>query len=204
MSLQAQSLGKKPAPSALGRRERWGAVRRQAAAQWRALSARERRLVSAGAVALFVAGLWLLGIEPALREITRWQADIPRLQSQARAVEDVLRDVPSAASGRPDSAASNAAADPVAALHAELEAAGLRAHAKVQVVAEGAQPVVLEVALTAAPVDRLMPWLMTGPAQSGLSVMRAELIRVDDANADTPTVSGQLRLATPSSPEKGS
>ena len=201
----------KPArrPPFSARREGWGArwagMRRQAAAQWRALSARERRLVGAGTLALFAAALWLLGIEPALRQITRWQAEIPRLQSQAQAIEDVLRDVPQAASSPAGPGAqAQGGEQPAAAVRASLAAANLQAHVQAQALEEAGQAPVLQLIFQAAPVDRAMAWLMTGPAQAGLSVTEAELVRDDRAQAEQPTVSGQLRLAPTQTLEEGS
>jgi general secretion pathway protein M len=42
-------------------------------------------------VALLVAGLWSLWLEPLLKQRTHWQAELPRLQAQARALAPLLR-----------------------------------------------------------------------------------------------------------------
>src|SRR5690606_41127517 len=101
----------------------------QTAAQWRALSGRERRLVGVAAIALALGGLWLLGVEPALRQVVRWEAEIPKLRSQAQALEQVLAEVPPAPAVPSASDSGNAVAD----VRAGLEAAGLPA--EVQAVA---------------------------------------------------------------------
>ena len=52
--------------------------------RWQRLPPRDRRMLWVMVVALLVAGLWSLWLEPLLKQRTHWQAELPRLQAQSR------------------------------------------------------------------------------------------------------------------------
>ena len=73
--------------------KRWQLLRSQAQVFWNGLAMREKRLlVGAG---LVLAGLltWLLLIQPPLKKIDYWQAETPKLRSQAEALQVLLQGV---------------------------------------------------------------------------------------------------------------
>ena len=59
--------------------------------RWQRLPPRDRRMLWVMVVALLVAGLWSLWLEPLLKQRTHWQAELPRLQAQSRALAPLLR-----------------------------------------------------------------------------------------------------------------
>lgn len=65
------------------------------------LALREKRLLAGTAAGLLALLLWLLLIQPPLRKIEYWQAETPKLRSQAEALEVLLHEV---APGAGDSA----------------------------------------------------------------------------------------------------
>ncbi|MEI2418133.1 type II secretion system protein GspM [Orrella sp. JC864] len=182
---------------------RWADLRRRAAAQWRTLSARERRLCAAAAAVLGAGTVWLFWAEPALRQISRWQAEIPRLQSQAAALEEVLRDV-----APPSAGTASGHGDLGQALRQSLAQAGLAGRFALDQAdgrQGGAQAGTVRVAFEAAPAHALMPWLLAGPGSLGLAVRQAQLQRDPQAQPDAPgTVTGWLQLASPDTLEEDS
>lgn len=146
------------------------AVLRQVAVQWHQLSSRERRLVVLAGVCVAVACLWLIVLQPALAGISRWQAEIPALRSQAQELERILADVPSPrAAGRVGEAASEAA------LQDSLERAGLTGQYQIRWQAQDAVAVRIELE-NAAP-QALMPWLLAEPGRLGYAISALRIVR---------------------------
>lgn len=59
--------------------------------RWQRLPARDRLMLWVMVVALLAAGLWSLWLDPLLKQHAYWQAELPRLQAQSRALAPLLR-----------------------------------------------------------------------------------------------------------------
>ncbi|SHI46849.1 type II secretion system protein GspM [Pollutimonas bauzanensis] len=193
MSLSSPLKRKRPAAFM----PRLAAAYAQGAAQWRLFSARERRLMAAAALCLSAASAWLLLVNPALGLIAHWRQEIPKLQSQASALEDVLGE---AAMQAPVAPAGDAAAQ-LARLRLSLDAAGLQGRYEVSSLAggQGAAPDapradVIRVEIKGAPIDQLMPWLTVWPDRLGHEVVAVALERSGPAVSAESGVAGHLDL----------
>ena len=59
--------------------------------RWQRLPPRDRSMLAVMVLALLLAGLWSFWLEPLLKQRRHWQAELPRLQAQARALAPLLR-----------------------------------------------------------------------------------------------------------------
>lgn len=134
-------------------------------------------------VALLVAGLWSLWLEPLLKQRTHWQAELPRLQAQARVLAPLLqaRERQQRTQGqRPtmarlrDGIKSACLAD---GLH--IEARDGRWHLQVQ----------------AVPADALWNWLLPVLADPAIELQQLQLTRTGDANMPAARISGNIVMA---------
>jgi general secretion pathway protein M len=147
---------------------------------WHGLSARERRAVALTALLLGTTLWWLVLVQPALARIAHWEAEMPRLRSQAQTLDGLLAHAPSLPG----------AAQQAPALRQSLEHAGLGGHYQLQAVEGGWQ-----LDLAQAPAEAATAWLLQAPAQLGLTVVHSRLQR--DPLADpsaTASFSGIVRL----------
>lgn len=173
-------------PSLMRLRVRWQALRSRSRGAWQGLAVRERRAVSLAALVLGACLVWLVLIQPPLKTIAYWQAETPKLRSQAEALEVLLRDVGGPAEGQ----------SLEAALRQTLEASGLGEHYQLQ--ATGTENSAWQLTLENAPADGAIDWLLSDPGQFSLEVIEARLQRTAPATSDNTdtagTVSGTVRM----------
>ncbi|WP_144631027.1 type II secretion system protein GspM [Bordetella genomosp. 13] len=171
-------------PPALQRSLRTSIERAETA--WAGMAVRERRLVVLCAAVVIGALCWLAAIEPALKSIERWRAELPRLRSQSAAVEAVLGEVPAPRPAPADAQGYQAA------LAGQLDGAQLGG--TYQLTADGAAG--WRVAFNDASPAALIPWLLTQPAQLHLRLAEVSLRRTDTAahDASAAALSGSVRL----------
>ena len=162
--------------------KRWQLLRRQAEVFWRGLALREKRmLVSAG---LVLAGLLIgvLLIQPPLKKIDYWQAETPKLRSQAEALQVLLQGV----------ATAPRSGDLETALHQSLDNAGLQGRYQLQPQETGSWRLTFE----DAPADAVLDWLLANPRPFSLEVSDARLQRAGEATPShsAGTLSGTVRM----------
>ena len=130
--------------------------------RWQRLPPRDRRMLWVMVVALLVAGLWSLWLEPLLKQRTHWQAELPRLQAQGQ--HPTLP-------GLRDGIKTAGLAD---GLH--IEARDGRWHLQVQ----------------AVPADALWNWLLPLLADPAIELQQLQLTRTGDANMPAARISGNI------------
>ncbi|OLF54039.1 type II secretion system protein GspM [Pseudomonas chlororaphis] len=173
----------------LGRyRERWQRQLAQARLYWNGLALREQRLLSGAAVVLGGLLVWLLLIEPALKKIDYWQAEIPKLRSQAEALEVLLHEAGGPRGG-------DTGQDLEQSLRQTLDAAGLQGVYQLQASGEG-DAAAWHLSFQEAPADAVVGWLLGNPRQFSLEVMEARLQRAGPADIDGTAgkLSGTVRM----------
>ncbi|MFJ2480112.1 type II secretion system protein GspM [Pseudomonas sp. NPDC087598] len=163
-------------------RARWQQFTRQLQARWQPLALREKRMVSAMAIALFGLLLWVALIQPPLKKISYWQSETPKLRAQTEALEVLLREV----SVRPEGQSVGQS------LEQTLQASGLGGHFQLQPADGGAW----QLSFDAAPADALLDWLLSTPGQLSLQVVEARLQRADNTSTEITagTLSGTVRM----------
>ncbi len=148
--------------------------------RWQRLPPRERLMLGVMVVALLVAGLWSLWLEPLLKQRTHWQAELPRLQAQSRALAPLLR-----ARERQQQAQGQ---------HPTL--AGLRNGIKVAGLADGlhieAREARWHLQVQAVPADALWNWLLPLLADPAIELQQLQLTRTGDANMPAARISGNI------------
>ena len=170
--------------------------RAASARRWQALSARERKGVSALAVVLGLTLVWSLLIDPAMTRLARADADIPRLQAQRAELDALVRDA-QALGGRAQSVL------PVAAqqegLVASLAAAGLSTTVVPTQDDEGRW----QLAVNDAPAPVLVQWLADIVEPIRLRPAALDLARANDASGRPVPgrVRGTIQLADIAEPE---
>ncbi|UMZ15294.1 type II secretion system protein M [Pseudomonas sp. MPFS] len=169
-------------------RARWSRLQAQALGHWNGLALREKRLLAGTAAGLLALLLWLLLIQPPLRKIEYWQAETPKLRSQAEALEVLLHEV---APGAGDSAGGSLEQS----LRQTLDQAGLKDRYQLQQPDE-AGPESWRLTFEQAPADAVVGWLLGAPRQLSLQVVEARLQRAAEAAADDSagTLSGTVRM----------
>lgn len=173
----------------LGRyRERWQRQASQARLYWNGLALREKRLLGGASALLGAVLVWLLLIEPAVKKIDYWQAEIPKLRSQAEALEVLLHQA-----GGPRGDASGQSLEQ--ALRQTLDAAGLQGAYQLQAAGEG-EAQAWHLSFQEAPADAVVGWLLGNPRQFSLEVMEARLQRAGPADIDGTAgkLSGTVRM----------
>ncbi|NMG35321.1 type II secretion system protein M [Azoarcus sp. TTM-91] len=152
---------------------------------WQALVPRERMQLTLGLAALALALLWLLGVRPALASLSYWEAELPKLRSQAQALETVLNGAGAAAA---PTEKGLALAD---RLGAALDHAGFAGSYRF---IDGAQADGVQFELsTGLPAARLMPWLLDAPTALGLEIAGLAL-RGGEAGGGQGVVLGTVSL----------
>ncbi|NMX56682.1 type II secretion system protein GspM [Pseudomonas sp. WS 5146] len=158
---------------------KWQQVRSQSHVFWTGLAVRERRMLAGAGLILASLLTWLVLVQPALKKIDYWQVEIPKLRSQAEALQVLLQGV----------AAPRQADD--SALRQALDGAGLQGHYQLQALAPGGWQLTFE----NAPADRVVDWLLGNPRSFSLEVSEARLQRAQDAvDNSAGTVSGTVRM----------
>jgi general secretion pathway protein M len=163
-------------PPVAGVMARWQPVRARLAGHWQNLAPRERTQLLLMVAVLAGALLWLLFTRPALQTLRYWHDEMPRLRSQATALQAVLADVaPPATTG---AQASRPAAE---RLSASLDQGGLAGTYSIHHTEAG------WIVAVDHPTDatRLVAWLMRAPAELHLTIKQAVLERAP------PTPTGQ-------------
>lgn len=159
----------------------------QARVAWRGLSLREQRLLGASMTLLLGLAVGLLWVQPALQTIDHWQAETPKLRSQAQALDALLQEQSGAGQAQGE--------DLEQALRRTLDEAGLKDHYQLQAPAADDSPA-WQLSFTQAPADAVVGWLLGWPRQFSLRVVQAQLQRA--AGADTQdsagTLSGTVRM----------
>ncbi|WP_312341227.1 type II secretion system protein GspM [Stutzerimonas nitrititolerans] len=165
---------------------RWRNRRGQLVAHWQRLAARERRVLTVAALGLAALFAWVGLINPPLKSIAHWQAELPRLRSQSAALEEVLREV-APANAEP--------ADLSQRLRQSLDGSSLAGHYRLAETTENL-PGPLRLQFIGAPAGPLMAWLQHTASAMSLTIAEAHLHRVGDTNTHDPvaTVSGNVRL----------
>jgi general secretion pathway protein M len=169
---------------------RWQTVRTRLRTFWQGLAVREQAAVALAALVLGGCLVWLAMIQPPLKTIAYWQAETPKLRSQAEALEVLLRDVAGPAPGQPLEAA----------LRQSLEASGLSQHYQLQA-PSAERPNAWQLTFDKAPAEAVISWLLGNPRQFSLEVIEARLQRTPTdsdylANPDNTagTLSGTVRM----------
>lgn len=158
-----------------------GQYRAKARAAWHGLAPRERRAVGLVGVVLATALTWLTLVEPALAKIDHWQAETPKLRSQAQALSELLAQAPQT---------PNQPTQDIEPLHQSLADAGLAQCCTLQAADAGWQ-----LTWQQAPAEAALDWLTRVPPQHALQVSAAHLQRDPQPDpAASSTLSGTLRL----------
>ncbi|MDI2146181.1 type II secretion system protein M [Pseudomonas sp. ITA] len=132
---------------------------------WSGLSLRERYALAG--TGLLLAGLanWLLLIHPPLKTLDYWQAETPKLQAQAEALEVLLQGIP-----RPTPT------DYKQALQQSLSNRKLEGFYQLES-PDALQPQRWVVRFDCAPADAVMSWLLNGLQPLSLDIIEARLER---------------------------
>jgi len=162
-------------------RHRWQAFSASARLYWRGLARREQRLLLGTALVFGSWLVWLVLIQPPLKKIDFWQAEAPKLRTQAETLEVLLREVATPARG----------ADLQQALRQTLDASGLAGRYQLQA-PDTAAPQGWRLTFDAAPADAVLGWLLGMPRQFSLEVLEARLQRDEVAPAQQTTGAGSL------------
>ncbi|MFP7632309.1 type II secretion system protein GspM [Pseudomonas veronii] len=158
---------------------KWRRLRSQAQAFWSGLALREQRMLSGAGLVLAGLLTWLVLIQPPLKTIAYWQAETPKLRTQAATLHALLQGV---AAPRPADAAT---------LQQALDSAGLQGRYQLQALDAGAW----RLSFDNAPADAVMDWLLGNPRSFSLEVSEARLQRSADAiDNSAGTVSGTVRM----------
>lgn len=167
---------------------RWSRLQAQARGHWNGLALREKRLLGGAALGLLGLLLWLLLIQPPLKRIEYWQAETPKLRSQAEALELLLHEV--AAGNRQTSGEGLEQS-----LRQALDEAGLKDRYQLQH-ADQAGPESWRLTFEQAPADAVVGWLLGAPRRFSLQVVEARLQRADATAAQDSagTLSGTVRM----------
>jgi general secretion pathway protein M len=154
---------------------------------WRGLAKREQRMLLAGGLAVALVTTWWVLVEPALKSIAYWQEELPRLRSQATALDGVLkeRQVAVAAPAMPD------------AIRRSLDASGLAGHYELASSrGQAGSPMAWELKFSQAPAGALVGWLLAEPPRLAAALAEVELARAGTSNNDGQgaVLSGRVRL----------
>ncbi|WP_268798215.1 type II secretion system protein GspM [Pseudomonas huanghezhanensis] len=144
-----------------------GQRRAKAKAAWRSLSHRDQRLMLAMGAFLLAMLVWLGGVKPALRSIDHWERELPRLRSQAAALQSLLAGVQVPPAG----------ADVAEALRESLDNQGLRGHYQL-----GGDARTWRLQFDEAPASATLAWLRQCGQRFNLNISEAQLLR---ASSDT-------------------
>jgi general secretion pathway protein M len=162
--------------------KRWQLLRRQAEVFWRGLALREKRMLMGAGLVLAGLLIGVLLIQPPLKKIDYWQAETPKLRSQAEALQVLLQGV----------ATAPRSGDLETALHQSLDNAGLQGRYQLQPQETGSWRLTFE----DAPADAVVDWLLANPRSFSLEVSEARLQRAGEATPSysAGTLSGTVRM----------
>jgi general secretion pathway protein M len=165
---------------------KWQTTRLGAIGYWQELTLKEKRLLSGGGVLLVCTLCWLALIQPALKNIDHWQAELPRLRSQAAAVQALLKNVQA-----PTAIAGNQLEQ---ALRQSLDATTLAGHYQLQAPQGPADH--WQLTFTDAPAAAALDWLLDSGRRFSLSVSEARLQRLDAVSEEQTAgqISGIVRM----------
>ncbi|WP_339532932.1 type II secretion system protein GspM [Pseudomonas mucidolens] len=159
-------------------------LRGQSRAFWTGLAERERRPLGGGGAVL--AGLlgWLLLIEPPLNKIDYWEAETPKLRTQAETLQVLLQNVRPGTGGRTGQHLEMA-------LREALDSGGLQGRYQLHRMESGGWRLTFD----AAPADAVVSWLLVNPRAFSLEVSEARLQRAGDV-VENPagSLSGTVRM----------
>lgn len=175
---------------------RFARDRAASARRWQAMSARERKGVSAVGVVLGLTLIWSVLIDPAMVRLARANADIPRLQAQRAELDALVREA-QALGGRAQSVLPASAQQE--GLIASLAAAGLASAVVPTQDDEGRW----QLAVGDVPAPVLMQWLADIVEPIRLRPSTLDLARVNDAGGRPVPgrVHGTIKLADIAEPE---
>ncbi|MCQ3001077.1 type II secretion system protein M [Pseudomonas syringae] len=169
-------------------RVRWQHFIAQAQTFWKALALREKRMVLGTALVLGSLLVWLLLIQPPLKQIDYWQAETPKLRTQTQTLQTLLQDVAPAAS-------ASTGASIEQRWRGVLDAAGLAGHYQLQAPGAAA-PLEWSLTFDDAPADAAIGVLLASLGQFSMEVVEARLQRAGDAEPDEAAgkLSGTVRM----------
>lgn len=151
--------------------------------RWQRLPPRERLMLGLMVVALLAAGLWLFWLEPLLKQRSHWQAELPRLQAQARALAPLLH-------ARERQQQAQRQRPTLAGLRNGIKAAGLADGLHIEA-REGRWHLQVQ----AVPADALWNWLLPLLADPAIELQQLQLTRTGDANMPAARISGNIVMA---------
>lgn len=148
--------------------------------RWQRLPPRERLMLGLMVVALLAAGLWSFWLEPLLKQRSHWQAELPRLQAQARALAPLLR-------ARERQQQAQGQRPTLAGLRNDIKAAGLADGLHIE-----AREARWHLQVQAVPADALWNWLLPLLADPAIELQQLQLTRTGDANMPAARISGNI------------
>ena len=151
--------------------------------RWQRLPPRDRLMLWVMVVALLVAGLWSLWLEPLLKQRTYWQAELPRLQAQSRALAPLLR-------AREQQQQAQGRRPTLAGLRQQITAAGLAGSLHIET-RDGRW----HLQVSSVPADALWNWLLPLLADPAIELQQLQLTRTGDANMPAARISGNIVMA---------
>ncbi|PZS98615.1 type II secretion system protein GspM [Stenotrophomonas maltophilia] len=151
--------------------------------RWQRLTPRDRLMLRVMMVALLAAGLWSFWLEPLLKQRTHWQAELPRLQAQARTLAPLLR-------ARERQQRAQGQRPTLAGLREQIKAAGLAGALNIE-----ARDGRWHLQVQAVPADALWNWLLPVLADPAIELQQLQLTRTGDANMPAARISGNIVMA---------
>lgn len=159
----------------------------QAVNRWHDLRSRERQQVLVMLGVLIAAVLWLLFTKPALDSLRYWADEMPRLRSQAVALQGVLADV-----GTPPPVEGMSTQPISERVRASLDQGGFAGTYQVR---NSGSDLVVAIEQPVASTS-LVSWLMNAPTALGLNVKQVTLQRDHDEPAgETSRITATVTLA---------
>nr|WP_239506942.1 type II secretion system protein GspM [Stenotrophomonas maltophilia] len=151
--------------------------------RWQRLTPRDRLMLRVMVMALLAAGLWSFWLEPLLKQRTHWQAELPRLQAQARTLAPLLR-------ARERRQQAQGQRPTLAGLREQIKAAGLAGALNIE-----ARDGRWHLQVRAVPADALWNWLLPVLADPAIELQQLQLTRTGDANMPAARISGNIVMA---------
>ncbi|MEZ5740214.1 MAG: type II secretion system protein M [Burkholderiaceae bacterium] len=155
--------------------------------RWRALAARERRLILWGSVVLLVVFVWGVLFEPAWQGRQRLRDELPALRGQVARMDALAAEVKELSSVRANAMSAAAARSE---LQKALDASGLASQASVD-----AGNDLIRVKLDGARFDGTLAWLYQVVRDTRLQVADVSIIREPDSGRVTATFALERPLA---------
>lgn len=153
--------------------------------RWQRLPPRDRLLLWVMGGTLLVAGLWSFWLEPLLKQRTHWQAELPRLQAQHRALAPLLR-------ARERQQLAQGQHPTLAGLRDQIKSAGLAGGLHIE-----ARDGCWHLQVRAVPADALWNWLLPLLVDPAIELQQLQLTRSGDANMPAARISGNIVMVAP-------